>query len=157
MDGANNTIINTYSYAQLQGHTDPFIQRSYETEDWYYLTFKPLNEPYAKHKKWYNEKGLDSVRRFLYDDCNEYLITRECEGGSVAKTHINVLCISPRDLEKKYHNNTYKGKYKIYSKRLPKCQGDRTQVRDYIIKDSKLQPFQHYKDFLYKLCTKGSL
>lgn len=121
------------------------INRTYESPvQWYYMTFTPFKDQYAKSLDWYTFKGLDVCRKLVSKD-KAYLITREIEATAI---HINILVASDRNLER-YHLDCYKGKYKIFVQRLSQSI-DRHNVLTYVTKEALNRPFKLYLDYLIK-------
>lgn len=153
--GAINTnIMSNYKY--MQDLTDPLIKRSYEHMNWFYITCKPFDKQYAKHKTWYeSHMFIDSVfhtiRRYVQKHgycAPDQFLTKEQDAQ---KHHINVLVCAPIDLANHYHNRNT-NKYKFHVTQLHDL-GDRTRVRDYMIKEARERFFKENKDYIYQCHT----
>lgn len=141
---ASEGVAGTEAIAIWKNNMEAIVRRSYEDAyQWYFLTFKPLNNPYEKDKAWYSKYGIDKCRKMIRSPA-AYLFTREIEAE---KEHINALICTDYDLTYK-HDSVYCNKYKIYCKRLTGY-ADRIRVLNYIMKEAKGRPFKKYVDYLF--------
>lgn len=127
------------NYNALKDKLRYITDRSYELPyKWFFLTFKPFNSTYEKNHEFYQKKGIDHIRKKL-GKVEAYIITKEIQAE---KTHINVLCVSKRDLPKELHGKKT-NRYYIY------CQEciNRHDSLNYILKESKTRYFNEYEDY----------
>lgn len=144
----NKSLFNNYQF--MQDITDPFIKRSYENFEWFYFVCKPYNKQYEKHQTWYESNQfitsvLWTIRKYVVKHgygAPDMFLTKETNSK---KHHINVLVCAPINLAIHYHNRNT-NKYKIHCEKLDTI-GDRTNVRDYMIKESKDRIFKVNKDY----------
>ncbi len=116
-------------------------RRSYEKPfKWYFLTFKPFNSTYHDNYGWYQNKCLDHCRKKL-GKVEAYIMSRETEA---TKTHVNILCVTSRDLEQELMDKKT-NRYYIYCKESI-CRHDCLR---YIFKESKSRNFKQYKDYVF--------
>ncbi len=130
-----------HNYVSIMNKCCYIVDRSYERlYKWFYLTFKPFNSTYEKYNDFYQTKGFDHCRKKL-GKVGAYIITREIRAR---KTHINILCVTTRDLSKELHEKKT-NKYFIY------CQESisRHDTLHYILKESKERYFKEYKDYTF--------
>lgn len=115
--------------------------RTYESPyKWYFLTFKPFNSTYDSHHEFYQKKCLDHCRKKM-GLVEAYIITRET---GATKTHVNILCVTTRDLAEELHNKKT-NRYYIY------CQTaiNRHDCLAYMLKEAKERRFNHYEDYVF--------
>lgn len=156
--GANTNIVNTITwdtnimqnYEYMYKYTEPFVQRSYEDGRWYYIVCKPFDKQYQKHNKWFTTTQFMnsvkcSLRKYCKDDEPDMFLVKEKDAP---KHHINVLICTCADLN--FLDNKNNNKYKFYCRELID-QGDRSRVRDYMIKESKHRYFKEYDDYRMEL------
>lgn len=133
------------NYTRLRNTYDHIITRSYELPDsWYFLTFKPFDKHYERDLEFYTRKGLDHCRKKI-GKVKAYIITREIQA---TKIHINVLCVTDRNLLKLHEKKT--NKYFIHCQALGRSQRDRDHVLGYILKESKTRFFRNFDDYVIK-------
>lgn len=131
------------NYNTLKAYYYPLLGRTYWTKGWYYLTFKPLDIPYAEDLKWYE---INAIKK-LYDKFRPLSkimwLTREI---TATKIHINMLIYSESDLTK-FHDKILYHKVKVYS--TPVEYLGRFKVFDYIFKESKERYFMYGDDYKF--------
>lgn len=129
-----------HNYLSLHKLVSYITGRTYERpHKWYFLTFTPFNSTYTKNLDFYTNKCLDHCRKKL-GKVEAYIITREIKA---TKIHINVLCVTKRDLSKELHK-AKTNRYFIYCE---ECR-DRNHCLDYILKESKTRYFKQYVDYV---------
>lgn len=129
------------NYFRLINDISHIVRRSYEKPfKWYFLTFTPFNSTYEKNLEWYQTKCIDHCRRKL-GKVEAYIMTRE---KKATKTHINILCVTTRDLRKEL-DGAKTNRYYIYCKESI-CRHDCIR---YILKESKTRYFKEYIDYVF--------
>jgi len=146
----NGNLMNNYH--KMVSLTDPFIKRSYEDCKWYQIVCNPFDRQYVKYKNWYESgKFINSVINSLKKYCKnsdpagtDMFVVKEQMG--CAKHHVNVLIASNYDLSVLHNKNT--NKFKWYTVQLYDL-SDRRNVRDYMIKESKIRNLRELDDYAY--------
>lgn len=143
-----NTAIPSYNMMQnydiVYEELEPFIKRSYEGKDWYYLVSKPFDASYKNDQDWFtSESYADNTATLLYriDSEMDFLIVKE---KNAIKHHLNVLISSDVDMIKHHDKNKYRARWHI--NKLSSI-GDRTQVLKYILKEAKIRYFREDIDY----------
>lgn len=117
------------------------VDRTYEEPyNWYFLTFKPLDNSYDP-----GVKGVSKIMSKLANACEAIIVTRET---LATKVHFNVLCVSSVNLEQKYHDKVSHHMWKMYS---VNCNDYRYRVYDYVTKEALVRPYLLYTDYNRKL------
>jgi len=131
------------SFDALKIYYGPYIGRTYWTEGWYYLTFKPLDIPYAEDRQWFEIKAIKKYYDKFRPLAKMMWLTRETAS---AKIHINLLIYSSSDLMK-FNDKILYHKVKVYCTKLPYT--DRYKVFDYIFKEAKTREFYYSLDYKF--------
>lgn len=114
-----------------------------DSAKWYYITFKPFDDSYAKLRNWYSVKGIESCASKVKSYKAKGLLTRETEA---AKEHINALVCCDQDLTH-LHDKVFNHKYKMYAVHA-KDHEDRQRLFKYITKEFDARPAIKYKDYI---------
>lgn len=149
---ATNAIVPSYcllhNYIELKRELSHLVERSYERPyKWYFMVFKPFDKSYERDYDFYQSTAsFDHIKKKL-GAVSFYLFTREI---FAAKTHVNVLVCSKRDLSSLHDKKT--NKFWIFSKPAK----ERRDVFEYIIKESKIRRFKPKLDYRYYDAYVGS-
>lgn len=131
------------SFDMLKIYYGPYIGRTYWTDGWYFLTFKPLDIPYAEDKKWFETKAIRKYYDKFRPKAKMMWLTRETESS---KIHVNMLIYSTEDLSK-FHDKILFHKVKVYSNKI--VYTDRYKIWDYIFKEAKDREFYYSVDYKF--------
>lgn len=118
-----------------------YAARCYENAEAFYMVFKPFDVNYDFH---FN--GSEHIRKYIYSKVKPhlYILTREI---IATKVHYNVFVWVPKGSFNFHDKHT--SKYMINSQYL-KTYGDRHNVLEYMIKESKQRRFNKDMDYIIK-------
>lgn len=131
-------------YMELYNLFHSIISRTYEEPyQYYFVIFKPYDDPYNRDPSWFKYKGIDKCRQ-LFKTPQYLLLTREVDAK---KIHVNALVCTDQDLMKR-HNTSYCKRYKLTVIHSPTILS-RENRATYMLKEHKIRPFTKYIDFYH--------